>query len=32
MPNGKITQTLLDDYKLGILSVMIKKNIQKKVQ
>ena len=25
MPNGKITQTLLDDYKLGILSVMISK-------
>ena len=30
MPNGKITQTLLDDYKLGILSVMISKKIFKK--
>tara|TARA_B100001093_G_scaffold339650_1_gene324406 strand:- start:191 stop:976 length:786 start_codon:yes stop_codon:yes gene_type:complete len=29
LPSGKITQNLLDDYKLGILSVMIKRNIFK---
>ena len=27
MPSGKITQSLLNDYKLGILSVLIKKTL-----
>ena len=30
MPNGKITQSLLDDYKIGILSVMVNKKLFKK--
>ncbi len=30
IPNGKMTQFLLDDYKLGILTVMLKRKIFKK--
>ena len=30
LPSGKITQNLLDDYKLGILSVMISKTFFRK--
>ena len=30
LPSGKITQNLLDDYKLGILSVMMSKNFLEK--
>ena len=30
LPSGKITQNLLDDYKLGILSVMMSKNFFEK--
>ncbi len=30
LPNGKITQSLLDDYKIGILSVMVNKKLFKK--
>ena len=30
LPEGKITQELLNNYKIGILTVMIKKDLLKK--